>query len=232
MEQSVFNPEVFKQTIVILKQLANLHQPANEQAAAAHNQVYFQKGEAASSQISDVAEVANPEQVGKAIVEFVRTIPGVATDNEMVRTVSQPISIALSDRAVSALLRRGGGGEVGMGLTFAYEGWPKHKLVFERIDAAHKRVAVDIEIGLDSVPRDGEINVGEKENGQFVINRHSIQFDANGVVLKDFPAYGLQAGEKINIVQVIQQITSPDNLGSPINAGEIISKAKPLKIEG
>jgi hypothetical protein len=184
-----------------------------------------------SSRLPDVADVTNSGQVGKAIAEFVRTIPGVSTDKSMLETVSRPESIALSSQAVSALLRRDRGGEVGMGLTFAYEGWPKHKLYFERLDASHDRVAVCLEIGLDSVPIGGKIEIGRKEHGQFIFNKDLIKFDSNGIALEGVPGYDLRRGEKLDIIQMIQQITSPNDLGNPVNADKMIAKAKSLKIK-
>jgi hypothetical protein len=45
MEQAVFNVEIFRQTLVRLKQLADVHQPRSDQAAFLRNWAYLQHGE-------------------------------------------------------------------------------------------------------------------------------------------------------------------------------------------
>ena len=243
MEQKVFDIETFNRLLVSLKLQANAHQPKNEAARNAHNEAYFKsQGQLQrtdepifvdepqpKNEVPDTALVSDPEKVGKSIVEFISTIPGVATEG-MLDRASRPESIALSNRAVSALLRREKGGEVGMGLTFAEPGWPKHKLEFERIDPNHNRVAVSIEIGPESVPVGGEIKIGTIEDRQFVNTRQSIQFDPNGVVLKASQEYKPLIGEKLNIIKMIEQVTTSENLGEPVGAGQMIEKTRQLKI--
>lgn len=243
MEQKVFDVETFNQLLVSLKLQANAHQPKNEVARNAHNEAYFKSQRQLQktdgpifmdetqpiNEVPDTALVSDPEKIGKSIVEFISTIPGVATEG-MLDKVSRPESVVLSDRAVSALLRREKGAEVGMSLTFAYEGWPKHELEFERIDPNHNRVAVSLEIGPDSVPIGGEIGIGSKTDGQFVNIRQSIQFDLNGVVLKASQEYKPLIGEKLNIIKMIEQVTTPENLGEPIGANQIVEKTRQLKI--
>ena len=249
MEQKIFDVEIFKRTLVTLKQLANAHQPDNDAALKAHNNAYFNSktqlqkadepfhiaGDESENVnlVPDVALVSNPEKVGRSLVEFISTIPGVVTEG-MLDRVSRPESIALSDRAVSALLRRENGCEVGMSLTFAYEGWPKHKLQFDRTGPINKhvadRIAVSFEIGPDSLPIGGKIDVGEIEDQQAVLTRHSIQFDSNGIILQNSPKFDLHAGEKINIIKIIEQITKKDNLGETLNSDEIIENSKLPKL--
>jgi hypothetical protein len=230
MGEAFFDVETFNRTIVNLKQLANAHQVLNDQALKTHNQAYFSSGSSVSDEIPDVASVSNSVEVGRAIVEFISTIPGVETKS-MLEVVSRQEFIALSDRAVSARLRRKKGGEVGMSLTFAYQEWPKHKLEFERLDGEHNRIAVCINIGIDCVPIGGEIKVGTKTDGQFVHSDRLIEFDSSGIVLRDNAKIDTQIGEKLNIVQLIQQITTSDNLGNPIDAAGMIADVKQLKIE-
>lgn len=243
MEQKVFDVEQFNRLLVSLKLQANAHQPKNEAARIAHNEAYFKSQRQLQrtdepiyvdepqpiNEVPDTALVSDPEKVGKSIVEFISTIPGVATEG-MLDKASRPESVALSDRAVSALLRREKGAEVGMSLTFAYEGWLKHKLEFERIDPNHDRVAVSLEIGPDSVPIGGEIGIGTKTNGQFVNTRQSIHFDPNGVVLKASQEYKPLIGEKLNIIKMIEQVTTPENLGEPIKANQMVENTRQLKI--
>ena len=243
MEQKVFDVETFNRLLVYLKLQANAHQPKNEAALRKHNEVYFKSRNQIQEAdepfyvdepepvnlFPDVALVSDPEKVGKSIVEFISTILGVVTEG-MLAKVSRPESIALSDRAVSALLRRENRGEVGMSFTFAYKGWPKHKLEFERIDPNHDRVAVSLEIGRESVPTGGEIEIGTITDGQFVNTRQSIQFDPNGVVLKASSEYKGLVGEKLNIIKMIEQVTTPENLGEPIKADQMVERTRQLKI--
>lgn len=243
MEQHEFNVEAFKNLLLSLKLQADAHQPKNEAALREHNEAYFKSqrqvqktGESfypdepeAVNLVPDVALVSDPKQVGKSIVDFIGTIPGVATDG-MLDRASRPESIALSDRAVSALLRKEKGGEVGMGLTFAYEGWPKHELRFERTDPKNNRIAVKFEIGSESVPIGGEISVGTITDGQFVTTRETIKFDSNGVVSKASPKYSDLVGEKIDLIKLLGQITTPEKLGEPIDADQMIERTKQLKI--
>jgi len=243
MEQEFFNVGAFNRLLVYLKLQANAHQPQNEAALREHNKAYFESrrqlqkvGEPFSfdelevpNPVPDTALVSDPEKVGRTIVEFLGTIPGVVTEG-MLDKVSRPESIALSDQAVSAWLRRENGGEVGMSLTFAYEGWPKHKLEFERIDPEHKRIAISLEIGAESVPIGGKISIGTKIHGQFVNTRSSLQFDSDGVVLKASSEYMDLVDEKLNIIKMIEQVTTPENLGEPIKADHMIEKIRQLKI--
>ncbi len=243
MEQKVFEVETFNQLLVSLKLQANAHQPKNEAARNAHNEAYFRSRRQLQrtdepiyvdehqpiNEVPDTTLVSDPEKVGKSIVEFISTIPGVATEG-MSDKVSRAESVALSDRAVSALLRREKGAEVGMSLTFAYEGWPKHKLEFERIDPNHDRIAVSLEIGLDGIPIGGEIGIGTKIDGQFVNTRQSIQFDPNGVVLKASQEYKPLIGERLNIINMIEQVTTSENLGGPVKAGQMVERTRQLKI--
>lgn len=231
MGETIFDIESFNRSLVSLKRLANDHQPNNDQVLRKHNEAFFHTESSVPDEFPDVAAVTNSEAVGNAIVEFIGTIPGVQT-KDMTELVSRSESIALSDQAVSALLRRERGGEVGMSLTFAYPGWPKHKLEFERLDGNHNRFAVVIMIGVDSVPIGGEITVGTKTDGQFVFINRTIQLDQNGVVLMDSSKDDPQIGETLNIVHLIQQVTTSDNLGNPIDAGSMIESVRQLKIEG
>lgn len=230
MEQHTFDSEAFNKTIVELKRLANAQETRNEKARERHNQAYFDYGPAVSSRLPDTASVNNSEEVGKVIIDFISTIPGVATEG-MVKVVSNPNSIALSHRALSAFLRRNNGAEVGMSLAFAFEGWPKHKLTFERIDPEHNRVAVSFEMGVENIPLGGKIDIGTITGGQMLSTKHSITFDTEGVVTKDYPEFGLLKGEKIEIIKMIQQITTPEKLGETLNPKGMVDRIKQPKLE-
>jgi hypothetical protein len=227
MEQ-IFDGEIFNQTLVVLKRLANAHQEKNEAVRQMHNRA-FQKGvpEEYMADIPDVASVTNSETVGGAIINLLQTIPGISTDEEMADTLNNPNSIALSDRATSVLLRRANGGEVGFYLEFATPDWPKHTLKFERTDPQHNRVEVSVVLGLDTVPIRGQVGIGTIDNGQFVHNAHEITYDSAGLVSGTYPEYGLKPGDSLNIVRLIQQVTTPENLGSPLDVPKMIALAKP-----
>lgn len=231
MEEQIFDIDTFNRTLVSLKQLANVHQLKNDAALKQKNEAFFQHGPQVSNEIPDVAPVTNSEKVGGSIIEFLRTIPGVATEG-MLGVVSREISIALSDRALRALLRRKNGGEVGMSINFASKDWPKHELEFERIDPNHNRVSVGFQISPEGFPTGGQIKIGTKEHGQFVTIREEIKFDSNGIVLKDSPNYDLLAGQKLDVVKMIQQVTSADEMGVSLNPLAMIEKAKQPKLEG
>lgn len=243
MEQKVFDVESFNRLLVSLKRQADAHQPKNEAARNAHNEAYFksrtqlQKADEnvfvdepqTTNDVPDTALVSDPEKVGKSIVEFISTIPGVVTEG-MIDVVSRSESIALSDRAVSALLRRRNGGEVGMSLTFAYEGWPIHRLEFERVDSENNRIAVNFEIGRESVPVRGEISIGTKTHGQFVFKRQSIKFDSKGIVSEASSEYQGLVGETLNITNMIEQVTTPENLGKHISAEQLVERTRQAKL--
>lgn len=244
MEQKVFDVEAFNRLLVALKLQGNAHQLKNEAARMAHNEAYFQSKRQIQkadepfyvevpepvNDAPDTAPVSNSEAVGKNIVEFISTIPGVITAG-MLERVSRPESIALSDRAISASLRRENGGEVGMGLTFAQPDWSKHKLMFDRVDPAHNRIEVDIEIGPDSVPIGGEIGIGTIEDRQFVSTKQKLKFGQNGEISEASSEYKNLMGEKLNIIKMIEQVTTPEGLGKPIEANKMVQQSRQPMLE-
>jgi hypothetical protein len=228
MEQNFFNAEAFSRTLDTLRTLGEAHESKNDQALKRHNTAYFENGPDVSSQMPDVADVDNYKEVGKAIVGFISTIPGVSTQG-MLEKVSNPDSIALSNLALSARLRREGNAEVGVSLSFTQ--WRGgHELSFDRTEINKQLFEISLNIGSDGIPIDGKIQIGQKD-GQFVIIRDTLEFSLEGNVINDYPKYNLQAGENLDIIKIIQKVTTVDNLKDPIDAVKIINDSTRPRIE-
>jgi len=48
--------------------------------------------------------------------------------------------------------------------------------------------------------------------------------------LKASQEYKPLIGEKLNIIKMIEQVTTSENLGEPVGAGQMIEKTRQLKI--
>ena len=143
----------------------------------------------------------------------------------MLDLVSRPNSIALSDRAVSVFLRRQNGGVVGLNLTFATDERPTHTLEFERIDPKKQRLTVSIQFTTDLVPSGGQIAHGTQD-GQFFTSKARITFNEMGVIQGTNPNINLYQGDTIDVIRLIQLITTPEGLDSEMDITSILSRAK------
>lgn len=207
-EQSIFNREAFNNSLKILKKLADSHEKLNNEALELHNRAFREKWDAIPDDIPDVAPVTNSEIVGSAILELIRTIPGVSTDKEMAELLKKPSSIALSDRAVSVLLKESkDGSESGFCISFATPNWPKHTIQFDKTGADKSFFSIDIMIGEDTLPLNGKIKIGTRD-GQCVTVRQTIDFDSKGVLSGDNSEFGLKKGDTVDVTGIIQYITS------------------------
>jgi len=227
MEQQFFDSEAFEVMLSNLKRLSSEQHPNNQMAAQNHNQAYQLGGDKLVSTVPDVVLPSKHEEIGRTVIEFLCTIPGIKTQH-LLETVSKPDAIALTDRALSVYLRGSHRetAKVSLSLIFASEMETYHRLELERIDSAQKRVAVGIDIDTDRIPVGGRIKIGEKSNGQFVINRTTIEFDHESRVITGVPEYGLNPGDQLNIINLLSQITTPEGMDESLNPQEILNKAR------
>jgi hypothetical protein len=111
-----------------------------------------------------------------------------------------------------------------MGLNFAEGNYP-HELRIDRTDANNGYLGMLLRIGTDAIPVDARLRIGRSYRDSITIDR-TLSFDANGVVLKDLPEYGVHAGEKLDIVGMIQKLTTEEGLGTPTSVDQLIKEAK------
>jgi len=224
MESAVFDLDTFNHTVEVLRALGSAHELKNQAALERHNRAYFDYGPQISSFMRDTADVGNYEQVGKAVVDFISTIPGVTT-NGILEIVSNPSSIALSDRAISARIRHSGNTEIGVYLSLGKDvGAYGRELYFDRTDKNNSLFKIVLNMDEDGVPRRGSIEIG-KRDGQCVTVKKEIPFDSNGQVKNNYPEYGLTIGDKLNIVSIIQKVTEPMAMDAPFDAALAIKSS-------
>ncbi len=227
MEKQVFNPKQFEETIILLKQYGTAQRGKDIKAAQIKNKAFQVFGGEISRKFPDMTPISNSSDVGKVVVSLLSTIPGVSTKG-IIEEASKPNSIALSDQAIRVDLRKEKNNSVQMYLTFpsAFP-IPDEEYFTLQFDREDDKTCMSVKIRMDSecFPRSGEISISEViRSGR--IPRHSVKFGQDSVVTKGSDNMNLIKGEGLDIVKLIAEITSPDNLDSPVNINQIIQKAK------
>lgn len=231
-ENPVFNLEQFERTIVLLKQYGTAQRTKDDRAVRLKNKSFQVFGGEISQKVPDMAPIENSVDVGKAVVNLLSTVPGVDTKG-IIDEASKPNSIAISDQALSISLRKREASEVGMYLTFPTKfPIPDNEYFTLRFEREDEKTRISVKIKMDSgcFPRNGEIEVAEKEKhnwGTTTKSRHTAKFGQDSVITEGSIDLNLPKGEELNIVKLISAITSPDNLDSPVDPNSIIQKARP-----
>lgn len=209
MEKQIFDPEQFGRTLILLKQY----------------------GIAQKEKDSGMVQIMNSVDMGRAVVELLSTVPGVSTKG-IFEEASKESSFALSDQAIRVILREEGDNTAEMYLTFP-SGFPipddeYFTLQFDRTD---NKTCISLKIKMDSgcFPRSGEISISGVDKN-FPFPRHSAKFGQDSTVTEGSSDMNLINGEELNVIKLIAEITSPDNLGSLINPNLIIQKVKPSQL--
>lgn len=227
MEKQVFNPDQFERTMILLKQFGVAQREKDIKAAQLHNLAFQKLGTYAAEQIPDLAPIRNSGDVGKAIVELLSTIPGIETKG-IVETASKSNSLAISDQAIRIDLRKGKESGVQMYLTFpsAFPIPDDEYFTFE-LDRSDGSTELGLKIKMDSgcFPRSGEIVISGVDKDSR-LPKHSAKFGQDSVISEGSLDMGVTKGEELNIVKLITEITSPDNLDSPLNPNLAIQKSK------
>jgi len=227
MEKVVFDPEQFEKTITLLKQYGGEQSTRDHKQNLRKTQAYFDYGPDVSAFVPDLDRVTHSLDIGKTFIALLSTIPGVDT-NGMSVEASRRDNISISDQAIAINVRNGSVVTERAYLTFP-SAFPipdgeYFTLEFDKNDGT---TYVSLEIRMDSgcYPRKGEISIGGAD-GNFRTPRGSARFGQDSKVTKGSNDMGLAEGEELNLVNLIAELTSPENLESPINPTSIIQKAK------
>lgn len=213
--------------MVLLKQFGIAQSEKDSKAAELHNLAFLELGIYAAEQLPDLAPIRNSGDVGKAVVELLSTIPGIETKG-MIDIASKPNSMAISDKAIRIDLRMGKESNVQMYLTFpsAFPIPDNEYFTFE-LDRSDGKTELSLKIKMDSAcfPRSGEILISDIDKN-FRSIKYSAKFGQDSVVSEESIDMNLAKGEVLNIINLIAEITSPNNLDSPLAPNIAIQKSK------
>lgn len=167
-------------------------------------------------------DITTHQAAATNILNILHTIPGVlGIDQQVEETIKRPNSFELNDIIASVLLRQQNGGSLDFILTYRLSKGEKNILVFDRRAADHQQIKAGVMLASNGFPLNAWVYIGTNEGQSTHINLNS-----QGVVDGSYQQYGIQDGNQINVISLISQLTTPANLGNPIDVTKMFDQAK------